>query len=54
MEGGIASIATKIDAVLARLSAMDRGSAMRRAVRNKMLNSVMADDNGERHRIIWD
>ena len=52
MEGGIYSIATKIDAVLARLSAMDRGSAMRRAVRNKMLNSVMADDNGERHRII--
>ena len=49
MEGGIYSIASKIDAVLTRLSAMDRGSAMRRAVRNKMLNSVMADDNGEIH-----
>ena len=55
MEGGIYSIASKIDAVLKRLSAMDRGSAMRKAARNKMLNSVMADDNGEiRSRISWE
>ena len=50
MENGISSIAAKIDAVLTKLGAMDSGKAMRRAMMNKKLNSVMADDNGERER----
>ena len=50
METGISSIAAKIDAVLTKLGAMDSGKAMRRAMMNKKLNSVMADDNGERER----
>ena len=47
MENGIGSIAAKIDAVLGKLNTMDSGKAMRRAAVNKMMNSVMADDNGE-------
>ena len=50
MENGIGSIASKIDAVLKKLDAMDSGKAMRRAAMNKMLNSITADDNGERER----
>ena len=53
MESGISSIATKIEAVLSRLSAMDSGKAMRRAAMNKMLNSITADDNGEKDGRIW-
>ena len=47
MESGISSIASKIDAVLTRLNAMDSGKAMRRAAMNKAMNKMLADDNSE-------